>query len=187
MTTILANKEIRPQVSMQLVQGDITSVETGAIVNAAGSRLSHGGGVAAAIARKAGPTLVEESRAWVKEHGPVNHEQPAHTTGGELPCKFVIHAVGPVWGSGNEDQKLKMAVRGALARAAELGLESVSLPAISTGIFGFPMPRAADIILQTTHDYLHDTHDIPVKLVRVFVYDQAAASTFLDSWQAHIA
>lgn len=183
MTRTIAASEIRPQATMELVQGDITTEETDAIVNAAGPRLSHGGGVAAAIARKAGPALVAESHTWVEEHGPVGHERPAYTTAGDLPCKVVIHAVGPVWGDGDEDQKLRTTVAGALGRAGELQLESVSLPAISTGIYGFPLHRAADIILQSVQAYLLEHRDSSVKWVRVVLYDQAAAGTFLQSWQ----
>lgn len=183
MTRTIAAKEIRPQATLELVQGDITAEETDAIVNAAGPRLEHSGGVAAAIARRAGPALVAESRTWVAEHGPVGHERPAYTTAGDLPCRVVIHAVGPVWGRGDEDQKLRTTVAGALGLADEMQLESISLPAISTGIYGFPVRRAADIILQSVQDYLLETHESSLKRVRVVLYDQAAADTFLESWQ----
>lgn len=187
MNKILNETEIRPGIKLQLVRGDITTETTDAIVNAAGARLSHGGGVAYAIARKAGPELEQESRAWVKEHGPVGHTTPAYTTAGDLPSKIVIHAVGPVWGSGQEDQKLHQAIRGALQRADELQLTSIAFPAISTGIFGFPMPRAADIHLQTIRDYLSDQDESTLQRVRVVLYDQSAVQAFQKSWQQHIA
>ena len=187
MNTILVEKEIQSQVKIALVKGDITTEETDAIVNAAGKRLSHGGGVAAAIARKAGSELVHESQAWVAEHGPVGHEKPAHTTAGDLPSKYVIHAVGPIWGSGDEDHKLHQAIYGALQRASELELESLSLPAISTGIFGFPMRRAADIHLRTLLEYLDEHPESSLKQVRIVLYDQEAVQAFQDSWQEIVA
>lgn len=186
MNEIITQKVIRPGVTLQLVQGDITVEETEGIVNAAGESLSHGGGVAAAIARKAGPELVAESRAWVAEHGPVGHAEPAYTTAGDLPCKVVIHAVGPVWGRGDEDEKLRLAIRGALQRATEFQLESLALPAISTGIFGFPMRRAADIHLQTIKQYLSEQRDSSLNQVRIVLYDQTAVRAFQESWQANL-
>ena len=84
--------------TLRLVQGDITERDTDAIVNAANSFLQHGGGVAGAISRRGGLVIQRESDAWVSEHGPVSHAEPAVTWGGSLPCRYVIHAVGPVWG-----------------------------------------------------------------------------------------
>lgn len=139
---------------LELIEGDITELDVEAIVNAANERLAHGGGLAAVIARAAGPGIEEESRNWVKKHGQVPHGRPAYTGGGRLPARFVIHAVGPVWGSGQEDAKLADAVRGSLARADELGLESIALPAISTGNFGFPIDRCARILLTEVYRYL---------------------------------
>src|SRR5688572_10003455 len=94
---------------LQIVQGDLTQENVDAIVNAANARLQHGGGVAAAISRRGGPQILAESDAWVRQHGPVTHTAPAHTGAGSLPCCIIIHAVGPVWGEGNEDHKLSAA------------------------------------------------------------------------------
>ena len=91
---------------LQIVQGDITHENVDAIVNAANEKLKHGGGVAAAISRRGGPAVQRESDQWIEEHGPVSHAEPAYTSAGELPAQYVIHAVGPVWGSGDEDAKL---------------------------------------------------------------------------------
>ena len=91
---------------LMIKQGDITLAETEAIVNAANKRLRHGGGVAGAIARRGGPAIQAESAMWVAEHGPISADKPAFTSGGEMACKYVIHAVGPVWGEGDEDEKL---------------------------------------------------------------------------------
>ena len=91
----------------ELLQADLTQQTVDAIVNAANSSLEHGGGVAAAILRAGGPIIQTESRAWVRDHGPVEHAHPAYTRAGKMPCKWVIHAVGPIWGSQDEEAKLQ--------------------------------------------------------------------------------
>src|SRR5574340_23751 len=123
---------------LQLVEGDITAEQVDAIVNAANSHLLHGGGLAGALVRHGGDVIQQESNAWVRAHGPVSHTRPAWTSAGRLPARYILHAVGPVWGEGDEDSKLSAAVQGSLSLADELGLVSLALPAISTGIFGFP-------------------------------------------------
>src|SRR5688500_1929772 len=142
MNTIIVEKKLSSDQIIQLVQGDITMEEVDAIVNAANEHLQHGGGVARTISKKGGPTIQQESDAWVREHGRVSHARPAWTSGGHLPAKYVIHAVGPVWGDGKEDNKLEAAVTGSLRLADELKCSSIALPAISTGIFGFPKALA---------------------------------------------
>ncbi|MDZ7296341.1 MAG: macro domain-containing protein, partial [candidate division KSB1 bacterium] len=125
--------------TIELVQGDITEMDTDAIVNAANERLAHGGGVAGAIVRKGGPVIQEESNAWVRAHGRVPTGGAAITSGGSLKARFVIHAVGPVMGSGNEGEKIRQATLASLRLAEEHNLASIAFPAISTGIFGCPM------------------------------------------------
>ncbi len=169
---------------LTVVQGDITAQEVDAIVNAANARLMHGGGVAAVIARKGGPVIQQESREWVRRHGPVPHDRPAYTSAGNLPARYVIHAVGPVWGSGDEDAKLRAAVQGALARADELGLASIALPAISTGIFGFPKERAARVIYTAIQDYFTAHPDSGLQEVRLVLYDRPTLEAFLRVWDA---
>jgi O-acetyl-ADP-ribose deacetylase (regulator of RNase III) len=168
--------------TIQIVQGDITAEETDAIVNAANSHLIHGGGVAGAIASKGGPVIQSESHAWVREHGPVSYERPAWTSGGQLHAKYVIHAVGPIWGSGDEESKLAAAIRGSLAVADELHCTSISMPAISTGIFGFPLKRAARVITAALREYFADTPS-GLKLVRVVLYDSGTAFEFVTLWE----
>ncbi len=163
----------------QIVQGDITQESVDAIVNAANSRLIHGGGVAGMILSRGGQKIQQESNAWVRKNGPVSHAEPAYTTAGRLPCRYVIHAVGPIWGEGDEDTKLTSAVSGSLNRANELKLESISLPAISTGIFGFPKDRAAKIIFDTVDKYFFDLPDSGLSLVRLTLFDQATLDVFL--------
>ncbi len=169
---------------LQLVHGDITVETVDAIVNAANAYLKHGGGVAAAISRRGGPVIQEESDAWVSQHGQVTHAEPAVTQGGQMPARYVIHAVGPVWGEGDEDAKLRRAVQGSLKRAEELRLTSIALPAISTGIFGFPKERAAGVIYKAIRDYLAETPASRLALVRLTLYDQPTLDAFLRQWTA---
>lgn len=168
---------------LQLVRGDLTLETTEAIVNAANAQLMHGGGVAAAIVRGGGPTIQQESDMWVRERGAVTREQPAWTTGGRLPARYVIHAVGPVWGEGDEDAKLEAAVRGSLRVAEELRLESIALPAISTGIFGFPTQRAAGVILRAIRSHFAGYRS-RLRLVRVVLLDQETMAAFMTAWNS---
>lgn len=170
---------------LQLVRGDITTEAVGAIVNAANAHLQHGGGVAAVIARKGGRVIRDESNDWVREHGPVSHSQPAYTRAGNLPCRYVIHAVGPVWGDGDEDAKLAAAVRGSMERAVELELDSLALPAISTGIFSFPKARAAGVIFEAIEDYFSNKPETSLELVRLVLYDRPTLDAFAEVWEAH--
>lgn len=165
---------------MRLVQGDLTKERVDAIVNAANAQLAHGGGVAGAISRRAGPGLERESRAWVDEHGPVPHHRPAITGGGNLAAKWVIHAVGPVWGEGEEEAKLASAVQGALTVADEHGISSLAMPAISTGVFGFPLVRAADVILESILSYLRTRPKSPLQEIRLTMIHQDAVDAFRD-------
>lgn len=135
---------------LELVQGDLTEMETEAIVNAANEYLKHGGGVAGAIVKKGGRIIQEESDKI--GYCPVG--QAVMTSGGNLKAKYVIHAVGPRMGEGNEDEKLRNATLNSLKLADEKGIKSIAFPAISTGIFGYPIERCAKIMLANTIDYL---------------------------------
>jgi O-acetyl-ADP-ribose deacetylase (regulator of RNase III) len=135
---------------LELRDGDLTEMDTDAIVNAANAQLVLGGGVAGAIRKKGGP----EIQAECNKIGGTFIGGAVITTGGNLKAKHVIHAVGPRMGEGNEDQKLKNATLNSLKAADENSLKSISFPAISTGIFGFPIDRCAEIMLKTTIDYL---------------------------------
>jgi O-acetyl-ADP-ribose deacetylase (regulator of RNase III) len=135
---------------LELVEGDITEMETDAIVNAANAQLIMGGGVAGAIRRKGGPEIEKEC----SKIGGTFVGGAVITTGGNLKAKHVIHAVGPRMGEGNEDEKLKNATLNSLKVAEQNKLKSIAFPAISAGIFGFPIQRCAEIMLRTTIDYL---------------------------------
>lgn len=164
---------------LQIVQGDITAEKVDAIVNAANAHLQHGGGVAAIISKRGGAAIQRESDAWVDGHGPVSHEHPAYTSAGDLPCRYVIHAVGPVWGSGEEDTKLTAAVQGSFEVAEKLHLTSLAFPAISTGIFGFPKERAAKIILATVKAYYSKNPHSGLSLTRIVLFDSPTLEAFL--------
>jgi O-acetyl-ADP-ribose deacetylase (regulator of RNase III) len=135
---------------LELLEGDITEMDTDAVVNAANAQLVLGGGVAGAIRRKGGPKIQEECN----KIGGTFVGGAVITTGGNLKSRHVIHAVGPRMGEGNEDQKLKNATLNSLKLADEKNLKSISFPAISTGIFGFPIARCAEIMLRATVEYL---------------------------------
>ena len=185
MNTVLVEKKFPAGQSLQIAQGDITIEETDAIVNAANEHLAHGGGVAWAISKKGGSKIQEESDEWIRRHGPVSHAHPAWTSGGLLPARFVIHAVGPVWGETDDDDKnLSAAVTGSLQTADELKCESISMPAISTGIFGFPKDRAAGIMFKTIAAYFESNPNSSLKQVRIVLFDKAAIDAFLNEWTA---
>ena len=143
---------------IEIVEGDITRLEVDAIVNAANTMLAPGGGVCGAIHRAAGPELAV---ACAKLGGCETGEAKI-TPGFHLPARYVIHTVGPVWGGGEsgEDRLLASCYRNSLALAAEHGLASIAFPAISTGIFGFPPDRAANIAVATVLDSLRDAPSI---------------------------
>lgn len=163
---------------LRLIHGDLTKEHVAAIVNAANQHLAHGGGLAAAIIRAGGNDIQSESDVWVRDHGLVTHSQPAITGAGRLPCRFVIHAVGPVWGSGNEDAKLTSAISGTLHLASERGLASLAIPAISTGIFHFPKARAAGVIIEAIRDFLNQNPNTSLREIRITIIDQPTIAAF---------
>ena len=165
---------------LEIIKGDITQEHVDAIVNAANSQLQHGAGVAGAIVRNGGQQVQKESNEWVRKKGPVSHSKPAYTTAGDLPARYIIHAVGPVWGSGNEDEKLENAIYGSFQLASTLSVKSISFPAISTGIFGFPIDRAARIFASTTTGYFMEQPASPVMIVRFVLFDQHSLDIFIQ-------
>ena len=183
MNTVLTERSLPTSQTIQIVQGDITTELVDAIVNAANEHLQHGGGVAWALSKKGGSAIQKESDDWIRQHGPVSHAHPAWTSGGLLPAKYVIHAVGPVWGDGDEDNKLAFAVTGSLVVADELKCSSIALPAISTGIFGFPKDRAAAIIYFAIEKYFAEGNSVSgIKIVKLVLYDQPTVDVFIQTW-----
>ncbi len=160
--------------TLKLVMGDITERDVDAIVNAANSHLQHGGGVAGAIVRKGGLVIQEQSN----EIGFVPVGNAAVTTAGKLPSKFVIHAVGPRMGEGDEDNKLKKAVKSSLELASGKGLASISMPAISSGIFGFPKDRCAKILVSTAKGFLMKNSNSSVQVVEFCIHDELTLGFF---------
>lgn len=140
---------------IRLVKGDITSRRVGVVVNAANSYLKHGGGVAAAILKKGGQIIQDES----DRIGFVPVGSATITTSGKLPCKAIIHAVGPRMGEGDEDRKLRSAIRASLTLASERRFRDISFPAISSGIYGFPRDRCAHILVNETMNFLLSVND----------------------------
>jgi O-acetyl-ADP-ribose deacetylase (regulator of RNase III) len=153
---------------IELTQGDITKVEVDAIVNAANSSLLGGGGVDGAIHRGGGPAILEECRRL----GGCDTGDAKATTAGDLPARWVIHTVGPVWqgGAQGEDELLESAHRRSLEVAEELGARTVAFPAISTGVYRFPVDRAAEIAVQTTAQFL-DSNAQPERVTFVLFSD----------------
>jgi O-acetyl-ADP-ribose deacetylase (regulator of RNase III) len=163
---------------LQLVHGDITEEHVDAIVNAANCYLKHGGGVAAAIVRKGGKVIQEES----DKIGYVPVGEVAMTTAGALNAKAVIHAVGPQWGEGNEDEKLRRAVYNSLKLANEKGFCSIAIPAISAGIFGFPKDRCAMIMLQTILDFCSEHPNGNPQTIRITIIDEQTLNPFMNEF-----
>ncbi len=165
---------------IRVIQGDLTDEPVDAIVNAANEHLAHGGGVAGAIVRKGGYQIQKESNEWVAKHGPVRTGTAAITGAGTLPARYVIHAVGPVWagGSRGEDEKLASAVRSALQLAEQHHLQSISMPGISSGIFGFPKDRCARIMVETVRQYLAEHPNTSLREIHFCNIDSLTAELF---------
>jgi O-acetyl-ADP-ribose deacetylase len=160
------------------VQADLTSLAVDAVVNAANARLAHGGGVAAALARKGGPAVQTESDAWVAQYGPVGPGEAVVTTAGALPAAHIIHVVGPVYRPGQDNAGLlAAAVTAALDAAEALRARSVALPAISAGIYGYPQAEATRVIVDAASRWL-GAGERTVSEVLLVGYDQQAAGDF---------
>ncbi|MCD6478582.1 MAG: macro domain-containing protein [Candidatus Diapherotrites archaeon] len=161
--------------TIRLVQGDITDIEADAIVNAANNTLQHGGGVALAIVKKGGRIIQEESNRI----GFVETGKAALTTAGRLHAKYIVHAVGPVMGEGDEDRKLRSAVISSLELAEEKNLKSIAFPAISTGTYRFPKERCAKVMLRAITDYIEKIKpDTSIRLVLLVLFDEPAYRIF---------
>ena len=168
-------------ITIALVQGDITDLDCDAIVNAANSQLVLGAGVAGAVPPQGGPCIQEECL----KIGHCEVGQAVITGAGDLKARYVIHAVGPRMGEGGERGKLASAVRASLELAQEHGLESIAFPAISTGVFGFPLEVCATVMLRVLIDH---TFEAPRSLRRIVVclYDRHAYDVFERELRAHL-
>ncbi len=161
-------------VKIEVVQGDITAQDdVDAVVNAANAELESGGGVAGAIHEAAGPGLQEESRPLA----PIEPGEAVITGGHDLPNRHVIHVLGPVYGSDEPaDELLTRCYRETLALAEENGVESIALPAISTGAFGYPVEEAAEIALQTVSGSAAELQN--VRLIRFVLFSDEDAEVY---------
>lgn len=166
--------------SLVVMSGDITTMETDAIVNAANSSLMGGGGVDGAIHRAAGPDILEECRKIRQTQYPdgLPTGKAVATRGGRLKARYVIHTVGPVWHGGNygEDQLLEDAYLNSLKLAESLGVKTIAFPAISTGIYGFPKERAAGIVARLMKSYFSEPR--PIQTVYLVFFSPSDADAF---------
>lgn len=163
---------------IRLLRGDITTYPSDAIVNAANSELLPGGGVCGAIHRGGGPAIAEECHRVRSERGSLAPGRAVATTAGRLPAKYVIHAVGPVWSGGDqgEPELLASCYRESMRVADELKLHSIAFPAISTGIFGYPVEQAAWVAIPTVVENLQSAEH--VVLVSMVLFDKATLDAF---------
>jgi O-acetyl-ADP-ribose deacetylase (regulator of RNase III) len=167
--------------TVSAVIGDLTEQRVDAIVNAANSALAHGGGLAGAIVRRGGAVIQEESDRLA----PVPVGSAATTGAGALPSRWVIHAVGPRWGEGDEELKLRSAVRSSLAEAARLAATTLAVPAVSTGIFGYPKRDGTTAIVDELCSWLTAHPETRLREVRFTAFDEETASLFstaLATW-----
>jgi len=164
---------------IEVARADLTEERVGAIVNAANGNLAHGGGVARAISRAAGPKLQRACDELIDSRGPLSTGEAVATDAFRLPCKRVIHTVGPVHGrhDGQEAQLLAAAHRNPIALAAELGLTSISFPAISCGIYGYPVDEAAPVAISATAAALAE-HGSDIERVRFCFLGEAERDAF---------
>ena len=163
---------------IKIIQGDLTEQDADAIVNAANNDLQLGGGVAGAIRRKGGPDI----QAECDRIGTIPLGEAAITGGGRLKARYVIHAASMRLGEETTEENLRLSTRSSLLRAKEKGLRSVALPAIGTGIAGFPMRRCAEVMLEEAAAHLRGK--TTVTDVRFVLYDRAAYETFLEVFEA---
>jgi O-acetyl-ADP-ribose deacetylase (regulator of RNase III) len=163
---------------VRILRGDITKSSTDAIVNAANSMLLAGGGVCGAIHRAAGPAIADECRRISNEHGPISPGHAVATRAGLLPAEYVIHAVGPIWrgGDGDEAETLASCYRESMRIADELKLKRIAFPAISTGVFGYPVKEAGAVAIPTIVKSLVAAKHLV--LVEMVLFDKPTLDSF---------
>ena len=157
-----------------LEEGNIVLLDVEAVVNAANKNLQLGGGVAGAIRKFGGPSIQEEC----DKIGPIHVGEAVVTGAGNLKAKYVIHAVGPVYGEGNEDEKLRKATLNSLKIASKKKIKSIAFPAISTGIFNFPLERCSEIMIRLAMDFMKRKENAFPKEVIFCLYGQEAYEVF---------
>jgi O-acetyl-ADP-ribose deacetylase (regulator of RNase III) len=167
-----------------LERGDITLVAADVIVNAANARLAPGGGVCGAIHAAGGPAIAAECRAFLAAHGPLAPGEAAITSGGRLAVRWVVHAAGPVWRGGHADEAetLASAYRSAVRIADAVGAADIAFPSISTGIFGYPVERAAPVAMRAVRDALVES--VSVRRACFVLFDDATHRAFAAALEA---
>jgi len=168
---------------IQIIKGDITEVEADAIVNAANKYLKHGGGVALAIVKKGGDVIQKESNKIIAEYGPLEVGEAVATTAGNLKAKKVIHTVGPVYGEGDERNKLIKAVYNSMRLADSFGFESIAFPAISTGVYRVPAGLAAEAMAEGIKVFLDENPDTSIKKIMLVLYTSSIYEVFRDTFK----
>lgn len=163
--------------TIRLLEGNIALLDVEAIVNAANKSLILGGGVAGAVRKFGGPTIQEECNRL----GPIEVGEAVLTGGGKLKAKHVIHVAGPIYGEGDEDNKLKKATLNTLLIAQKAKIKSLAFPAISTGIFHFPIRRCSEIMLKTAMDFL-EKNECPEEVV-FCLYGEKHYSLFTETFE----
>eukprot|EP01120_Amphizonella_sp_Union-15-10_P009367 TRINITY_DN352_c0_g1_i1.p1 TRINITY_DN352_c0_g1~~TRINITY_DN352_c0_g1_i1.p1 ORF type:complete len:234 (-),score=42.31 TRINITY_DN352_c0_g1_i1:112-813(-) len=177
--SVLRRSFVVGSTSVEIRLGDLTTEVVDAIVNAANSSLDHASGLAGAIVKKGGQIIQDLSDIYVAERGRLQDGCVATTVSGSLPCKHVIHAVGPVWKNGKfgEEAVLSMTIRNVLEEAERLDVTSLSIPAISTGIFGFPKYLCASVMLDVIIKFLSE-NPTKLKSIRLTNFDEETVSCF---------
>jgi O-acetyl-ADP-ribose deacetylase (regulator of RNase III) len=176
---IIKIKEIKKGKILRLAKGDITKTNVDVIVNAANSYLKHRGGLAKSIVRAGGFVIQQES----DRIGFVSVGHVVTTTAGRLPCKAIIHAVGPRMGEGDEDTKLKNTVRNSLDLASQKGFRSISIPAISSGSFGFPKDRCAEILVSESIKFVHENPQSTIKTIEFCIFEDETLFHFTKEFE----
>ena len=173
--------------TVSMIQGDITKQATDALVNAANSSLTGGGGVDGAIHRAGGPAILEECKRIVARQGRLPTGRAVITTGGNLKAQYVIHTVGPVWhgGSENEPELLRSAYYECLRLATENKLASIAFPSISTGAYGYPVEEAAEIAVGTIVSFLED-QATSLKEVVFVLFDSRTYQSYCSALQVYL-
>jgi len=167
-------------VKISCLLGDLTTETTDAIVNAANSSLDHISGLAGAIVKKGGDIIQIESDKYVKEHGRVDDGMVVVTSAGSLPCKCVMHAVGPIWGGGNRGEPilLGLCISNCLDIATSRKYTSISIPAVSSGIFGYPKDKCAEVLYSSVLEYLQANPNTTLKEIRFVNFDEPTVRCF---------
>jgi len=171
--------------TIKVVHGDISYESVEAIVNAANSNLNHKGYVSEALVKKGGTVIQQESDQLVQESGQIPTGQVAVTGPGRLECKYIIHAVGPIYTDGlnSECEKLWNAIYNSLSKAQELRCCSISIPAVSSGIFGYPLEECAKIFFEVVRNFLEKNNDTCLKEIRLTNHDLPTVKVFEQEFE----